>query len=59
MVMVVVVVMVAHFRRDIPEPRNREPASQPSNPRNIKRYVPRNGITIRRYSLAERRQQMK
>ena len=31
----------------------RMPASQPSYPRNIKRYVPRNSITIRRYSLAK------
>lgn len=48
-----------HFCRDILEPRNREPASQPSSPRNIKRYVPRNSITIRRYSLAEEAAQMK
>nr|KAF7387552.1 hypothetical protein H0235_018274 [Vespula pensylvanica] len=30
-----------------------EAASQTTSPRNIKRYVPRNSITIRRYSLAE------
>lgn len=33
----------------------KQSASQPSNQRNIKRYVSRNSITIRRYSLARER----